>query len=259
MVMLSEIMGEGRPLVLVPGGLTGWLSWMPFAERLAPSRKVVRVQLLSVQLGLDGRPLPEDYSPGKEKEALAQTVESLRLTPPVDFAGWSYGGGVALDFALDYPEWVRTLTLIEPEAKWALPALDEEAQRQRYEDLRLSRDDFTPDVLEQFLHRAGLVPLETNPKDLPQWPLWVQHRQSLRAVPSIAEYEGDRGRLSQFTVPTLLVKGTESMPLDRQIVDALAEQLPNAQVAELPGDHASHIVSMELFLERMAALHDSAG
>jgi pimeloyl-ACP methyl ester carboxylesterase len=229
------------------------LSWIPFVERLAPTRKVVRVQLLSVQLGLDGQPLPADYSPKTEKAALAETLESLGLTPPVDFAAWSYGAAVTLDFALDNPEWVRTLTLIEPGALWALPSPDAEAKRQRDEDLRLSRDDFTEDDLEQFLQRAALVPPGTNPRDLPQWPRWVQHRQSLRAVPSIAEYQGDRGRLPKLTAPTLLVKGTESTPLDRQIVDELAEQLPKAQVAELPGDHASHIVSMELFLERMAA------
>jgi pimeloyl-ACP methyl ester carboxylesterase len=259
MVMLYESTGEGRPLVLVPGVLTGWLSWIPHAERLSATRQVVRVQLLSVQLGLDGQPLPADYSPKTEKMALANTLESLGLTPPVDFAGWSYGAAVALDFALDHPQWVRTLTLIEPPAFWVLPVLGAEARHQREEDLRMSRDDITEDQLEQFLHRAGLVPSETNPRNLPQWPLWVQHRQSLRAVPAIAEYQGDRRRLSELTAPTLLVKGTESTPLDRRIVDKLAEQLPNAQVAELPGDHASHIASMEPFLERMATFQASAG
>lgn len=259
MAMLSEITGEGRPLVLVPGGLTGWLSWIPFAERLAPTRKVVRVQLLSVQLGLDGRPLPDDYSPKTEARALAETLESLGLIPPLDFAAWSYGALVTLDFALDNPGWVRTLALIEPGSLWVLPTLDSEAQRQRDEDLRLPRDDFSEDDLEHYLHSAGLVPRETNPRDLPQWPRWVQHRQSLRVVPFIAEHEGNRTRLSQFTTPTLLVKGTESTPLDREIVDKLAEQLPKAHVAELPGDHASHITSMDLFLERLAALQASAG
>ena len=122
MNMQVEITGSGAPLVLLPGGLTGWLSWIPFAERLAPSRKVVRVQLLSVQQGLDGQPLPTDYSPKTEKLALAETLESLGLTAPVDFAGWSYGAEVTLDFALDYPQWVRTLTLIEPAALWVIPA-----------------------------------------------------------------------------------------------------------------------------------------
>jgi len=258
LTMLSEVKGEGEPLVLVPGGLTGWVSWIPFAERLSASRKVVRVQLLSVQLGLDGKPLPGDYSPATEKQALAKTVEALGLTPPVDFAGWSYGAEVTLDFALDHPEWVRTLTLIEPAAYWTLPELDAEARRQRDEDLRLSRDDVTEDDLALFLHGAGLVPRQTNPRELPAWPVWVQHRQSLRAVPSIAEYQADSGRLSRFTTPTLLVKGTESTPLDRRVVDKLAEQLPNPQVTELSGDHACHIISMEEFLQGMAAFQAKA-
>jgi len=46
MKMLSKVTGEGSPIVLVPGGLTGWLSWEPHAERLARTRRVARVQLL---------------------------------------------------------------------------------------------------------------------------------------------------------------------------------------------------------------------
>lgn len=76
MAMLSETSGEGMPLVLVSGGLTGWASGIPFAERLSATRKVVGVQLFSVQLGLQGKLLPEDYSPAAEKQALAETVES---------------------------------------------------------------------------------------------------------------------------------------------------------------------------------------
>lgn len=259
MAMLSEITGEGDPLVLVPGGLTGWLSWMPFAERLATSRKVVRVQLLSVQLGLDGQPLPPGYSPRTEAQALADTLVSLGLTTPVDFAAWSYGAEATLDFALDNPGWVRTLTIIEPPAFWVLPSLDAEAKRVLEEERRLSRDDVTEDQLEAFVQRAGLVPPGSNPRDLPQWPLWVRHRQSLRANPSIAEYKGDRRRLARFTPPALLVKGTGSASILHQIIDELERQLPKAQVVEWPGGHAPHIVSMEPFLERMAAFQSSTG
>jgi hypothetical protein len=43
-VLQYDVKGEGEPLVLVPGGLTGWLSWIPHAERLAATRKTIRVQ-----------------------------------------------------------------------------------------------------------------------------------------------------------------------------------------------------------------------
>ncbi len=251
MIMLSETIGEGSPLVLVPGGLTGWLSWISFAERLAPTRKVVRVQLLSVQLGLDGQPLPADYSPATEKTALANTLESLGMTPPVDFAAWSYGAEVTLDFALDNPGWVRTLTLIEPPAFWVLPS-DVEVKGD-IEEPRLSREDVTEEQLEAFVRWATLAPPGSNPPDLPQWPLWVRHRQSLRANPYVDEYTGDRGRLPRFAPPVLLVKGTGSTPVLHQVIDELGRRLPNAQVLEWPGGHAPHIVSMDPFLERLAA------
>jgi len=34
--MKFDITGAGEPVVLVPGGLTGWLSWKPHAEQLSP-------------------------------------------------------------------------------------------------------------------------------------------------------------------------------------------------------------------------------
>jgi pimeloyl-ACP methyl ester carboxylesterase len=194
MKMQWEAAGEGAPLVLAPGGLTGWLSWIPHAERLSETRKVVQVQLLSVQLGLDGRPLPDDYSPKTESAALANTLESLGLTPPVDFDGWSYGA----EIALDNPSWVRTLTIIEPPAYWVLPSLDAEAKRATQEEQRLSREDITEGQLEAFIQRTALAPPGRNTRDLPQWPLCSRHRQSLRANPSIAEYEADRRRLPAF-------------------------------------------------------------
>jgi pimeloyl-ACP methyl ester carboxylesterase len=258
MKMQSEITGSGAPLVLVPGGLTGWLSWLPFAERLAPSRKVVRLQLLSVQLGLEGKFLPAGYSPATEREALAETLETLDVVRPSDFAAWSYGAEIALEFALDHPDSVRSLTLIEPGGFWVLPTLDAETKRQREEDRRLPRENLSDDDLEQVLHVAALVPPETNPRELPQWPLWVQHRQSLRAVPFIADYQGDRRRLPKLTTPTLLVKGTGGDPLAHKVIEELARRLPNAQMAEWPGGHTPHIVSMEPFLERMAAFQASA-
>ena len=258
MKMKWEAVGEGPPLVLLPGGLTGWLSWLPIAERLSVTRRVVRLQLLSVQLGLEGRSLPEGYSPATEKMALASTLESLDLTPPVDFAAWSYGAEVTLDFALDHPQWARSLTLIEPPAFWVLPDLDPATRRQLDKDRRLPRENFTEDALEYFVHRTALVPPGSNPRDLPQWPVWVQHRQSLRAIPCIAEYQADSGRLSGFTAPTLLVKGAGSDPGLRRVIDELAKRLPGAQVAEWPGGHAPHLASTEPFLERMAALQAAA-
>lgn len=258
MEMQFEITGDGRPLVLVPGGLTGWVSWIPIAERLTLSRRVVRVQLLSVQFGLEGKPLPKSYSPKTEADALGAALDSTGLQPPVDFAGWSYGGGVLTDFLLDHPEWARTVTLIEPEVPWVRSELDPATRRQRAADLQLSQEDISHAEMEGFVRRAGLVPFGSNPRELDSWPTMVHYRQSLRAIPTIWKYQGDPGRLSKLSVPCLLIKGTGSTTNDHAMVDILGRRLANARVVELPGGHSAHLVSTEAFLEHMARLQENA-
>src|SRR5688500_669013 len=77
--LLHEITGQGESIVLVPGALTGWLSWLPFVEPLAKDRQVVRVQLRSVELAEAGRAYPSDYGTLTERDALRATIDLLRL------------------------------------------------------------------------------------------------------------------------------------------------------------------------------------
>ena len=66
-----KVSGDGNPIVLVPGGLTGWKSWEPFTEIFSSQkRKVVQVQLLSVEYGIENRQLPDKYTVHTESQAL---------------------------------------------------------------------------------------------------------------------------------------------------------------------------------------------
>lgn len=122
--MQSEFFGEGAdgtPLAVVGGGLTGWASWRPLLPRLTVGRRVILLQPVNVQYGLEGRPLPVGYSVRAESLALKMTLDGLAATSPVDILAWSYGAHIALDFALTHPERLRRLALIEPPALWVLP------------------------------------------------------------------------------------------------------------------------------------------
>lgn len=260
MTMRVDVMGEGPPLVLVGGGLTGWLSWIPHQERLGATHRVARAQPLVVQLGLDDRPVPPDYSVESESAALAVAVDQLYPSGPVDFVAWSYGGFITLDYALAHPERVRTLTLIEPPAFWVLAAAGDPAHEEERERLRPFADRLRHDVseadLEEFVRFASLAPPDVEPRDLPQWPVWVGHRRSLRGqFDAEFSHRGDLARLQAFERPVLLVKGTGSTPVLHRITDILAEALPTARVLELDGGHAPQIVEMDRFLEELALFH----
>ena len=261
MKMQSDVTGSGRPIVLVPGGLTGWASWEPFVKDFSENRTVIRVQLLGVQYGLEDRPLPEDYSVKMESAALAATLEALGYSNPVDVVAWSYGALTSLDFALDHPDWIRSLTLIEPPSLWVLHATGKwsDEAREMADFSSTFHGEISEDMLAEFLKHAGFVQPGHSARDLPQWDSWVPYRRSLRMNPHVVTHRDDAKRLRNFWQPTLLVKGTGSAPFLHQIIDALAENIPHAQVVEFPGGHAPHIVSRDSFLTALERFQEGNG
>jgi pimeloyl-ACP methyl ester carboxylesterase len=250
-MMQAEVTGQGEPLVLVPGGLTGWLSWIPHAKHWSDSRRVVRLQLCSVELGLSDSTLPDGYGVEYEIEALHNSLTALGITS-ADFAAWSYGAAVTLSFALRNPDYVRSLTLIEPPAFWVLrtrAALSDQLLGDQKQMQLLAIDEVSEDQLIWFTRFAGFVPANSDPRSLPAWPVWSQHRQSLRIGDAPFRYEDSLERVRNFQKPVLLIKGQGSSDYYHEIIDGLAATFPNARVETLPSGHAAHIVSIERFLE----------
>lgn len=258
----AKVSADGIPLLLVPGGLTGWKSWEPFVEIFSvKQRKVICVQLINVEYGFVNRPLPKKYSVKTESRALAVTLDSSGYTFPLDIVAWSYGALVTLDYSLDHPERIRTLTLIEPPAVWILRekgALDAET-KQTLNFFDSLHGDITEDMLEAFLQEVGFTNPGESPRNLPQWEQWLPFRQALRNSPSIVSQRDELKRLRDFNRPVLLVKGTGSAPFLHQIIDALYANLPNSQIVELPWGHAPHIVSRDKFLSELERFQLESG
>lgn len=246
-----EIGGDGEPVVLVPGGLTGWLSWIPHAERLSARWRTVRVQPIHNELGSAGQPGEPGYTAEIERECLRMTLDALGIET-AHFAGWSAGGKALIEFALAYPGRARSLTLVEPGAFWVLEQLgeaDPDVERTNAFLHSLFGKDVTEDDLAAFLSAAGLASSKEEARSDPYWERAVPHRMAL----SWYSEEYDRsGRsveeLADIHCPVLLVKGSVTTAGEKRVVDILGERLPNATVLELPGDHASHIQSIDAFL-----------
>ncbi len=249
--MKAETTGTGETIVLVPGGLTGWLSWEPHAKELSRNYRVIRVQLVSVDLGLMNQPLPPGYSVDYETEALARTIAQSGVSE-AHFVAWSYGAEITLNFALNNPDSVRTLTLIEPPAIWVLLSrglLSEDLLDEQRTIRSLGPGDVNEAQLEWFTHFAGFVPPTVDPKKLPQWPVWMKHRQSLRTGDVVYRHKDDIRRVRGFKKPVLLFKGEGSSPFLHQVIDILGSEFPQVRVEMLPGGHAPQLASIGRFLE----------
>lgn len=258
-LLLTDKKGTGRTIVLVPGGLTGWRSWMPHQEILAKSYCAIRTQLFAVESGLSGQVLPREYSLQWECDALSRTIDELDLGR-FDLTAWSFGAAVSLSYAIHHPDRIRTLTLIEPPAIWSLRSrapLSAKMERDREAIAKLAPGPVTDKELAWFTHFAGFVPPDIDPRSLPAWPLWSEHKQSLRNGDAVFAHEDDIALVRNFPHPVLLYKGTGSSGFLHEVIDILADEFPNTTLKELPGGHAPHIFSMPKFMEEFTEFIDS--
>jgi len=239
------------PLVFVPDGLSGWVSWKLHAEQLSRIHQVIRVQLLNVAATETNQSLSKKYSLRSESRALGKTLDKLSIQK-VHLVGWSEGGEVALDYALNFPDKVRTLTLIEPGAYWVAKgyAQFDEDYGVLLQFLKELHNPPTEEELIQFLSMGGPISRDTDIRSHPLWSIWSSHKSALSSIHTFIEHTDDVKRLKLLlNLPVLLVKGKDSVGINAGIVNILLNTLgPWTVVLILPDAHACHIVAKDQFL-----------
>lgn len=115
-----ELAGWGETaLVLVHGNFASWRWWRPVLDRLPPGYRAFAPDLRGC--GDTDRP-PDGYTIEQLAADLADFTRALDL-PPFHLVGHSLGGAVAMQFALDHPHRVQTLTLAAPSPAEGMPFL----------------------------------------------------------------------------------------------------------------------------------------
>lgn len=250
--------GLGRPLVMLGGGTPGAAEFAPHARILSSEFRIIRLQTLNVDRAERHQPLPAGYSLDFESAAMARALDELHLDGPLDFVGHSFGALVALDFALDHPDRVRTLVLAEPPAFWAVPRDTLLASRDMRAMFDLTREldpiaDPTDDQLVRFRCILGSCGMTPPAADSAGHDDWIARRGSLRGLSAVANHVDTAARLASFQRPVLIVTGADTVSFHRQINDLLAARLPRAERAELPGGHGAVATAPEAFITALRA------
>ena len=243
-----EMAGEGEPVVLIHG--LGWdtRDWnYQFAE-LAKNYQVVRYDMRG--FGKSDMPTDQPYAHADDLKAL---LEFLGIESAHVF-GHSFGGEIAINFALAYPEIARSLVLIEPDIQGAqgLPALTpkEEASFAAV-FAALEKEDNAGAALAI----VDMHPLVAVAKDVPDARELIlsaftdyQWFQFLNEDPVVQPEIASAGRIEEITVPTLLVVGDSTTEYQKIEVDRLVEGLPDAEkVVFENSDHFPHVLYPDKF------------
>ena len=248
--------GAGRIVVMLGGGVYGAAMFAYHARELSSQCDVIRVQTLNVQTAESGAPMPANYSVTLEAGALDETLSILGVTDPVDIVGSSYGALVALHFAVEYPERIRTITLFEPPAFWILPE-EEYKHDPVLSEMRQLTSAMTPWAVpsDEQLFRFRCL-LGSCPPGIPEQTdsaraEWDFSRAAMRGLSAVPEHREDRARLARLPHPVLLLTGSETVPFHRRINEVLAREIPRSETDQLPGTHSSARTAKTEFIQKL--------
>jgi len=225
-----ETAGEGEAVVLIHGFGGNTLSWRDQFSELAKSYKVVNYDMRG--FGKSDNPTDQPYAHEDDLKALLDYlgIESASVI------GHSFGGQVALNFALAYPDVTRSLVLIEPDVPGleGLPPPTEEEQAAFGAIFAALGEGDTGAAAEGLVdnHPIFIVSREVpGGRDfalevLGGYDWW--HFQNEDPVVEPDPLVGER--LAEIAAPTLLVTGDTKTEYLAMEVQALAEQLPSVRV-----------------------------
>ncbi len=239
------VKGSGEPVVLISGGV--------FADAFYPLLKVAALtkshRLISYHRRGYGSSTHLNVSSVKQEVADVLALMQHQSIDNAHVVGHSYGGVIALQLALDRPEKVRTLSLMEPPLVNIIPQ-DPKFAAGVTQLVAMYQTGKNAEAVDSFLRYAagaGEEYRETIDASLPKgaWDLAVRDADILfqgdmPAVMSFQFTEQDAKRIRQ---PVLLVRGDSSGPANLEIQRIIQAWLPQAESIVLPG--VTHLLQMK--------------
>ena len=222
-----EESGAGEPVLLIHGIALDSRMWEPQLPLLGQQRRVIRCDLR----GYGRSPLPD--GPSAHHEDLRGLLDQLRIAR-ADLVGLSFGAAVAIDFALQFPQRVSSLALLDPSlGGWKFsPEIEEAWRAGRREGIEAARKVWLEGPL--FAHSRELVRPMVDAYS--GWH-WVNKDPVVRQKPPARE------RLRQLRAPTLVIAGALDHPDFLEIARTVAGEIRGARLELLQG--VGHISNLE--------------
>jgi len=234
---------DAEAVLLLHGTPTWSFEYRHVIPVLARSRRVIAADHLG--FGLSERPRDFGYTPEEHTQVLLEVVEKLALER-FALVVHDYGGPIGLPVALDQPERVTSLVVLN---SWMWPLIDdaELAKKARLAGSRLGRflyrwlnaslrllmpyayadrskltSRIHQQYLEVFRRREDRVRV-----------LWALARALTTSAPSLARLWSGRARLAK--IPALVLWGLGDRALPARLLERFRQGLPQARIQELAG------------------------
>jgi 3-oxoadipate enol-lactonase len=225
-----QVVGSGRPLCFVHGFTLDRTMWQSQVEYFSQQYQVITYDLRGY--GHSSAP-DRAYSHSKDLQELLDYLQIKKTY----LVGLSLGGEIAVEFALEYQEYIEKLILADSSlsgfkstVNWNVHAEDGgiEAAKQRW----LNHDVFKYSRTQEPSHQA----LSRIIANYSGWHWVNRDLRKFSTPPSI-------NRLQEVTVPTLVILGRNDLLYFHAIAEVLVDRIEESQKVVI--QEAGHMVNMD--------------
>ncbi len=244
-----DVKGNGKPFVILNGIMMSTKSWEPFVSSFTEQNTLIRLDF--IDQGQSDKLVSSIYTQDIQVQILEALLKELKLSK-VSIVGISYGGEVAIQFAIKHPNSVDRLVLFNT-TPYTSPWLAEIGYK--WNSIGKTRDAktyyqatipaiYSPSFYEEKIEwmkkrEQLLLPIFSNPEFLNQ----------MERLTNSAEHYDVRSELHLITAPTLIIAADEDYltPMSNQQV--LHKMIKGSDLVILPGvGHASMYEKPLLFV-----------
>ena len=245
--------GEGEVIVLIHGTASSLHTWDQWQQQLSNQFRVIRMDLPG--FGLTGPDKMDRYEVTDDINFLKTLLAKLNIKQ-AHFVGSSLGGRIAWQYAIEYPEAVKTLTLMNalgyPQESWP-PAIQMA--------MSPGMETIMPLVSSRFIFSQSLKDIYFNRELITEPTIDRYFELSLvagnaEAFPKRvkAKLDDQWKKIDQVSVPTLILWGNEDQYFPATNAMRFATDIHGAEVKlyedvghlpmeEIPKDSVSDLVS----------------
>lgn len=235
-----EVRGSGEPVILIHGSVVADAHAALLSEPALARFKLVRYRRRGFGGSTHPKPPVSIQQQAGDCRALMRELKISRA----HVAGHSYGGVIAIQLALDHPEAVRSLALLEPALVGAVPnsaqfmeAMAPLVKRYADGDKRGALDGFMSEVAgPDFRRTIDLIPgaYEMALADIDNF-FRVE-------MPAIGEWRFTRDDAENIRQPVLAMVGADSVGVFHEIHQLVQSWIPRSQTVTI--QHANHMLQM---------------
>ena len=241
-----EVVGEGRPVVILHGLLGSADNWRSMSRRLGAHYQVFALDLRNHGRSPRSGILDFDVMVADVREFMEQLA--LRR---IVLLGHSMGGKVAMQFAIEYSEQVDRLIVVdiapkayEPSQRYLLKAM-RSLDLSRYKSFADVDAVLAPEVSSESLRQFLIKNLARDENGCLRWKMHLEaiDRNYDKLLRGLAVERS-------FNKPTLFIRGGRSNYIEDDDAPLIRQMFPQAEITTLPeAGHWVHVDAPEEFFQ----------